>query len=660
MATRFYLPSSGTCPLTLSFTMDSTSGNAFRAPLVTTKSNTSLTNVESTFPNTTTQRQAVAMFVSPPLNGAHSFTTSELWGYGIQGLEGNAAVDATFSVRVRIVSKDGSTDRGSIVWTYTGGEFTTSLNSRMSTTVNALSAVSASDEDRIVIEIGARGLTPSTDYTWTLRFGDPTGSSDISAADQTGTDISPFFELSPNLTFKSEGTTYAASGTVEGTSATSASPARSTPTSGTVAGTSAASGAAIKTAPAAGTCAASSAQSAVATRKLVSAGTVSASGAASGTAVRKLVASGLASATSGASSTLQRKLIASGTVAATSGASASAASGVAAGTAQAVSGASGSIAAVLASSGVCSASSSTSGGVGSLLAAGGTVAGLSGVSIDLGQFVSSLTGLLGGTHYYVRAYATNTSGTSYGSVEEFDTTIDYSASGTVSATSSTSGDALARRLAEGAVHAVSGVSGGVSGGGYVSNLTNLSERTHYYVRAYATNEVGTAYGSVEEFDTIGNLVAEGVVNAVSGSSVTTEAIKTWAWKGLMGLLFINERLVVPIHAAGEAVSVSLASGSVYVKYPAEGTVSALSSASANPGHTQTSGVVGAISDSSGDVDVLEGPSGTGPDIYMEMALVSGSWTFHDTIDEWDMDVYQPQLELDLMGSYWVLDQVSGT
>jgi len=42
-------------------------------------------------------------------------------------------------------------------------------------------------------------------------------------------------------------------------------------------------------------------------------------------------------------------------------------------------------------------------------------------SVDSGSFVSSLTGLTGGTTYYVRAYATNGQGTSYGTQYSFIT-----------------------------------------------------------------------------------------------------------------------------------------------------------------------------------------------------------------------------------------------
>ena len=44
-------------------------------------------------------------------------------------------------------------------------------------------------------------------------------------------------------------------------------------------------------------------------------------------------------------------------------------------------------------------------------------------------------------------------------------------------------------------------SDGTGTGSYSSNLTNLSKNTKYYVRAYASNSKGTAYGEVKSFTT---------------------------------------------------------------------------------------------------------------------------------------------------------------
>jgi hypothetical protein len=42
------------------------------------------------------------------------------------------------------------------------------------------------------------------------------------------------------------------------------------------------------------------------------------------------------------------------------------------------------------------------------------------------------------------------------------------------------------------------------GGNFTSSITDLEPYTTYYVRAYATNSIGTGYGDVMSFTTIGN------------------------------------------------------------------------------------------------------------------------------------------------------------
>ena len=57
-------------------------------------------------------------------------------------------------------------------------------------------------------------------------------------------------------------------------------------------------------------------------------------------------------------------------------------------------------------------------------------------------------------------------------------------------------------------------------GGYVSNLTGLNGVTVYYVRAYATNVVGTGYGSNVTFTTLGQSPTAMVANAGNISTTT--------------------------------------------------------------------------------------------------------------------------------------------
>ena len=130
----------------------------------------------------------------------------------------------------------------------------------------------------------------------------------------------------------------------------------------------------------------------------------------------------------------------------------------------------------------------------------------------LGSFTSNVTGLECGTTYYVRAYATNSVGTAYG--EEYSvTTADYSLpivellTAQVNATniiaqSEVLTENCAAVTARGVCWNTTGaptVAGnhtddGDGLGSFTSNLTELTPNTTYYLRAYATNGIGTAYG----------------------------------------------------------------------------------------------------------------------------------------------------------------------
>ncbi len=140
-----------------------------------------------------------------------------------------------------------------------------------------------------------------------------------------------------------------------------------------------------------------------------------------------------------------------------------------------------------------------------------------------GAFTSSLTNLSPNTTYYVRAYATNSEGTAYGSQVSF-VTKSYSAPTVI--THSISNITETSALCGGNVTDNGGMtvtSRGVcwstsqnptindshtldgSGlGTFTSDITGLSPNTTYYVRAYATNSAGTGYGTQKSLTTQGN------------------------------------------------------------------------------------------------------------------------------------------------------------
>jgi|GEM_PF-6045124 len=136
-----------------------------------------------------------------------------------------------------------------------------------------------------------------------------------------------------------------------------------------------------------------------------------------------------------------------------------------------------------------------------------------------GIFNSSISGLTPGTTYYICAYATNSVGTAYGNVITFKTTATKPTLTTVAVTeitanSATSGGNISND--GGATVSVRGLcwstnpnpttdhfktTDGAGPGIFSSALTNLTSGTIYYVRAYATNNMGTAYGNEVSFNT---------------------------------------------------------------------------------------------------------------------------------------------------------------
>jgi hypothetical protein len=156
-----------------------------------------------------------------------------------------------------------------------------------------------------------------------------------------------------------------------------------------------------------------------------------------------------------------------------------------------------------------------------------------------GTFISQLTGLSPETAYYVRAYATNSAGTSYGEQMYFVTIdglpqITTSTVTNIQGTSATCGGTItsdggssvvARGVCWSAVTASptindSHTTDGVGNGSFVSHMTNLTENTSYYVRAYATNGTGTSYGEQQYFTTAIDNKAT-VVQTLNASNITT-------------------------------------------------------------------------------------------------------------------------------------------
>ena len=162
-----------------------------------------------------------------------------------------------------------------------------------------------------------------------------------------------------------------------------------------------------------------------------------------------------------------------------------------------------------------------------------------------GNFTSLITELSCETTYYVRAYATNSVGTAYGEQISLTTsncfegvpTVTTTAASSITETSAQSGgnvtdDGGAAVTAKGVCWSTSQIpttsnsktTDGTGTGSFTSTITGLSCETIYYVRAYATNSVGTSYGEHRNFST-----DDCTVTDYDGNTYQTVTIGTQTW-----------------------------------------------------------------------------------------------------------------------------------
>ncbi|MCX6278584.1 MAG: hypothetical protein NT004_10850, partial [Bacteroidetes bacterium] len=207
----------------------------------------------------------------------------------------------------------------------------------------------------------------------------------------------------------------------------------------------------------------------------------------------------------------------------------------------------------------------------------------------IGSFISNLTNLMPGTIYHVRAYATNTAGTSYGAVINF-TTLNIPTVSTQFITS------ITQTTAQGGGHVTadggsavthygvcwsdnpdptignSKTNDGSGIGLFTSNLTLLTPNTTYYVKAYATNSVGTAYGNQVVFTTLHLpelpvVYTSPVINitnlsAASGGDVTDDGDSPVTVRGVCWSLVQNPTTAnnITLNGAGTGVFTSVLTG----------------------------------------------------------------------------------------------------
>jgi uncharacterized protein (TIGR02145 family) len=164
-----------------------------------------------------------------------------------------------------------------------------------------------------------------------------------------------------------------------------------------------------------------------------------------------------------------------------------------------------------------------------------------------GSFESSITGLTDNTTYYVRAYAANIAGIAYGNEVSF-TTIEMSMYLPVLTTAAISDITVSTAKSGGNITSSGGypvtargvcwgtspapttadskTADGVGIGLFSSNLTGLATNTTYYVRAYATNSVGTGYGNEVSFTATDLSAFSPVVTTTTVTDITTTTARS--------------------------------------------------------------------------------------------------------------------------------------
>jgi len=194
--------------------------------------------------------------------------------------------------------------------------------------------------------------------------------------------------------------------------------------------------------------------------------------------------------------------------------------------------------------------------------------------VGSGSFTTNIQNLIGNTTYYLRAYATNMEGTAYGSTMTFKTDPVVPSISTLAVNNITVSSAKCdvKILNNGGspitqygicysespnpslLLSTAFTTETAATDNFTHTLNSLKSNTQYYVKSYATNAVGTAYGNELEFTTseaasseilFNDKLTYGSVSDVEGSIYKTITIgtQTWMAENLRSTTFRNGDLI---------------------------------------------------------------------------------------------------------------------
>jgi hypothetical protein len=203
MATRLYLPSTGSAAITPGFASgwEDTSIGA-RLPCYTTKQSTTMTTVSFVDANDTNRDILFRQYISEPL--ANQSIDAQSVVFRIRALERATTCNMFTTINIRLVSNDGSVVRGTLVSMRRDGvEAATSLTNRNNT--GNSTAIVCHSGDRLVIEIGMGGDPGAgSDHDSDMRIGDA-DATDLGANDTDTSDFNPYVEFANTLSFFTAG-----------------------------------------------------------------------------------------------------------------------------------------------------------------------------------------------------------------------------------------------------------------------------------------------------------------------------------------------------------------------------------------------------------------------------------------------------------------------